>query len=407
MTPGGEVRDGSKQASGLPMIRIERITLREIRLPLIEPFRTSTGETTERRVLLLELSDADDVSTWSECVAEALPSYSTETVDTCWLAILEWLAPRLVGHGFASPDEVDAVLARDVRGHRMARAALEMGVWALAAVRSGQPLAALLVAASAFAREHDAAPRTAVESGIAIGMATSPAALVQRAREALDTGYRRIKMKVEPGRDVAFVRAVRQAVGPAIALTADANGSYSADDDAHMRALDSLDALGLTMIEQPLGPDDLLGHADLQRRLATPLCLDESITDLGRARDMLSLGSARIVNLKAGRVGGLREAIAIHDLCARASVPVWCGGMLETGVGRAYNVALASLPGFTEPGDLSPSARYWEQDVVVPEWTMDSTGSVRVPLDRPGLGVDVDTGRIDALTVRSMTLRAR
>jgi O-succinylbenzoate synthase len=389
------------------MIRIERITLREIRLPLVEPFRTSTGETVERRILLLELFDTDGVSAWSECVADALPSYTAETVDTCWLAILEWLAPRLLDRDFASPDEVDAVLAHDVRGHRMARAALEMGAWALAAVQRRQPLAVLLMEASSYARERGSAPRTSVESGIALGMAASPEALVRRAREALDTGYRRIKMKIEPGRDVAFVRAVRDALGPTVSLTADANCSYSADDADHMRALESLDALGLAMIEQPLGADDLLGHADLQRRLATPLCLDESITDPGRARDMLTLGSARIVNLKAGRVGGLREAIAIHDLCVRAGVPVWCGGMLESGIGRACNVALASLPGFTEPGDLSPSARYWERDVVVPEWIMDTRGNVRVPLDRPGLGVEVDAGRVDALTVRSMTLRAR
>ena len=389
------------------MIRVERITIREIHLPLVEAFRTSAGETTERRILLLELADADGTSAWSECVAEALPSYTAETVDTCWVAIPEWLAPRVLGRDLASPGDVDAVLARDVRGHRMARAGLEMGAWALSAAQRGQPLAALLVEASAFAREHDAAPRAAVVSGIALGMAPSPEALVRRARTARDAGYPRVKMKIEPGRDVAFIGAVRDALGPAISLTADANCSYSTGDPVHLRALDALDGLGLTMIEQPLGPDDLLGHADLQRRLATPLCLDESITDLGRARDMLTLGSARIVNLKAGRVGGLREAIAIHDLCARAGVPVWCGGMLESGIGRAYNVALASLPGFTEPGDLSPSARYWERDVVAPEWTMDRTGSVRVPLDRPGLGVEVDTGRVDELTVRSMTLLAR
>jgi O-succinylbenzoate synthase len=242
-----------------------------------------------------------------------------------------------------------------------------------------------------------------VETGIALGMAESPDALATRARAAAAEGYRRIKVKIEPGRDVAYVAAVREALGSRMNLIADANGSY-ADDD---RSLPALDAFGLAMIEQPLAPGDLVRHAALQRRLATRLCLDESITSAASAEDMIALGSARVVNLKAGRVGGFREALAIHDLCARAGVPVWCGGMLESGIGRAYNVALASLPNFTEPGDLSPSARYWARDVVSPAWTMDTEGRVRVPLDRPGLGVEVDRGRIDDLTVRSATLRAR
>ena len=388
------------------MIRIDRITLREIRLPLVEPFRTVSGVVAERRILLLELADGDGTTTWSECVAESLPSYSPDTVDTCWLAISEWFGPRVIGRAFASPTRVDPVLAQDVRGHRMARAAVEMGAWALAAVRHGQSLAAQLVEASALARESPVVPRAHVETGVALGMEASPDALVERSREALAAGYRRIKLKIEPGRDVAYVRAVRAALGPDVALSADANGSYTLDDDGHLRALEALDSFGLTMIEQPLVAGDLLRHATLQSRLTTRLCLDESISDLRDTEVMLTLGSGRVVNLKPGRVGGLREALAIHDLCARAGVPVWCGGMLECGIGRAYNVALASLPGFTEPGDLSPSARYWTRDVVSPEWTMDERGRVRVPLDRPGLGINVDTGRVDDLTVRSATLRA-
>lgn len=388
-------------------IRIERITLREIRLPLVEPFRTVSGVVAERRILLLELADGDGTTTWSECVAEALPSYAPDTVDTCWHAISEWFAPRVLGHTFASPAEVDAALARDIRGHHMARAAVEMGAWTLAALQNDRSLAAQLVEASAAARERAAAPRPHVETGIALGMAANPDALVERSREALAAGYRRIKLKIEPGRDVAFVGAVRTALGPGVALSADANGSYALDGAGHMEALETLDTFGLTMIEQPLAAGNLLRHAALQRRLTTRLCLDESIGDLGDAEDMIALGSGRVVNLKPGRVGGLREAVAIHDLCARTGVAVWCGGMLECGIGRAYNVALASLPGFTEPGDLSPSARYWERDVVTPEWTMDEYGRVLVPLDRPGLGVDVDAGRVDDLTVRSATLRAR
>ena len=387
------------------LLHIARIALREIRLPLVEPFRSAGGVVAERRVVLLELADADGATAWSECVAEALPAYSPDTVDTCWLALTEWLAPRVLGEALEGPAAAHALLARGVRGHRMARAAIEMGAWALAAVREGIPLAGLLARASAVAREGNVAPRAHVDTGIALGMQAGPDALAERARAALAEGYRRVKVKIEPGRDVAYVGAVRAAVGPAAALTADANSSYRLDDAAHVRALEALDAFGLTMIEQPLAHDDLVRHAALQRRLTTPICLDESVTGLASAEDMLALGSGRVVNLKPGRVGGLAEAVAVHDLCARAGVPVWCGGMLESGIGRAYNVALAALPNFTEPGDLSPSARYWARDVVTPAWTMDGAGRVRVPLDRPGLGVDVDAGYVDGLTVRRVELR--
>ena len=296
------------------------------------------------------------------------------------------------------------MLARNIRGHRMAIAALEMGVWALEASRQGQSLAKLLVDASELSRGSAVQPRTQVDTGIALGIKASSAELASRAAQALAEGYRRIKIKIEPGRDVRELHAVREALGPGVPITADANCSYSLDDPAHVRALDTMDGLGLAMIEQPLGYEDLECHARLQRRLRTPICLDESITSRARAEEMLALGSARILNLKPGRVGGLTEAVAIHDRCARAGVPVWCGGMLESGVGRAYNVALASLPNFTEPGDLSPSARYWERDIVLPAWTMDDAGRVTVPLQRPGIGVDIDVARVDDLTTRVVTL---
>jgi O-succinylbenzoate synthase len=389
------------------LIRIERIILREIHLPLVEPFRTAAEVVAARRILLLQLVERDGTEVWSECVAEALPAYSPDTVDTCWLAITEWLAPRVLGVSFDGPEALHPALTHGVRGHAMARAAVEMGAWALAAAQRETSLAALLAESSAVAREEGAAPHARVETGIALGMQASPDALAARARTALTEGYRRIKLKIAPGRDVGYVRAVREALGPDAALTADANCSYSLDDAEQVAALEALDAFGLRMIEQPLAHDDLRRHAALQRRLATPLCLDESITGLASAEDMLALGSGRAVNLKPGRVGGLQQAIAIHDLCARADVALWCGGMLECGIGRAYNVALASLMGFTEPGDLSPSARYWARDVVRPAWTMDAVGRVRVPLDRPGLGVEVDVGFVDDLTVRSTILRAR
>jgi O-succinylbenzoate synthase len=388
------------------MIQPARIVLREIHLPLVEPFRSASGTVVHRRVVLLELIDRDGVSAWSECVAEALPTYSPDTVDTCWLAIRDWLAPRVLGRSFAAPQEVDAILALGVRGHRMARAAVEMAVWALSAIRQERSLASLLGEASGFARASRAKPREQVEAGIALGMYESPDALVARVEAAAAEGYRRIKLKIEPGRDVGYVGAVRESLGDAVRLSVDANCSYSLDDAGHVHALEAMDDFRLVMVEQPLAHDDLRRHALLQRRLSTPICLDESIAGVASAEDMLELGSARMVNLKPGRVGGFAEAIGVHDVCSRAGVPVWCGGMLETGIGRAYNVALASLPGFSEPGDLSPSARYWARDVITSPWTMDGEGRVRVPLDRAGIGVDVDEGFIDELTVRRDVIAA-
>ena len=378
-----------------PTVRVEQITLREIRLPLKEPFRISSGVCTERRILLLELRDADGAEVWAECVAGEQPNYSAETIDTAWHAITAWVAPRVRGRAFDHPAAVRPELERDFRGHPMAKAAVEMGCWALAAERAGVPLARSLGG-------ERGAPRTAIPTGISLGIQGTPAALVERALAAKAAGYRKIKLKITPGADVEYVAAVRAAVGPGVAVMADANSAYTlADADR----LAELDAFGLTMIEQPLGREDLVQHAALQRRLSTPLCLDESITDADRARDMIALGSGRVVNIKPGRVGGYASAVAIHDTCQAAGVPVWCGGMLESGVGRAYNVALASLPNFSLPGDLSPSARYWERDVVTPEWTMDG-GMVAVPLDRPGIGVAVDADRVDDLTVRREVLGA-
>lgn len=381
-------------------LRLARLTLREIRLPLVEPFRTAGGVVDARRVLLAQLTDHDGHTAWSECVAESRPTYSPDTVDSCWLALTEWIAPLALATTFDAPAAVHPALVRAVRGNNMARATVEMGLWALHAERRAVSLAALLADAAG------AAPRERVSTGIALGMQPSPEALAERARAAAGEGYRRIRIKVEPGRDVEWVRAVRDALGPSAMLGVDANCSYSLDDPSHVSALMALDELGLAMIEQPLAHDDLVHHAALQRRLRTPLCLDESLRDAASVEAMLALGSARMVNVKAGRVGGLQQALAIHATCSAARVPLWCGGMLETGIGRAYNVALASLPGVTEPGDLSPSARYWERDVVTPAWTMDGEGAVRVPLQRPGLGVDVDTDFIDELTVRCVTREA-
>jgi O-succinylbenzoate synthase len=273
----------------------------------------------------------------------------------------------------------------------MAKAAVEMGIWGIAAEIDRVPLARLI-----------GGTRRTIATGISLGIQRSPDALVDKARAALELGYRKVKIKIMPGADVEFVRAAREALGSEAPLMADANNAYSLDDVDRLAELDTLD---LMMIEQPLAHDDLVRHADLQRRLETPVCLDESITSLDRAIDMHTLGSGRIVNIKPGRVGGFAQSIAIHDYCEQHGIPVWCGGMLESGVGRAYNVALASLPNFTKPGDLSPSARYWERDVVTPEWTMDSHGMVQVPLDDPGIGVQVDADRVENLTVRTDVAR--
>jgi o-succinylbenzoate synthase len=271
----------------------------------------------------------------------------------------------------------------------MAKAAVEMGRWGVEATRLGIPLARLV-----------GGTRKEIPVGISLGIQASPEKLVEQARAALAEGYRKIKIKIGPGKDVAFVRAVREAF-PDAPLMADANNAYTLETS---EALEAMDDLGLMMFEQPLAWDDIVRHATLQQRLRTPICLDESITSLERAQDMVTLGSGRIINIKPGRVGGFASSIAIHDYCEANGIPVWCGGMFESGIGRAYNVALASLPNFQKPGDVSPSARYWARDVVTPEWTMSSDGMVRVPLDKPGLGVEIDRDRIEDLTVRVETL---
>ena len=380
---------GAAMALSLP--RIETIELREISLALKEPFRISSGVQSHRRILLVRLA-GEGIEGWGESVAGEHPNYSPETVDTVWLAIRQWLAPRLLGRRCGSPAEVWPLLDRNVRGHHMAKAALEMAAWDLAARAAGLSLAACL-----------GGVRERIAVGISLGIQDSPAALVAKAAAARQRGYRKIKLKIEPGSDVEFVRAVRLALGPEAPLMADANNAYRPEDGERLALLDELDLL---MIEQPLAWDDLLRHAELQRRLRTPICLDESITSPERAADMIALAAGRIVNVKPGRVGGLLQSLAIHDLCASHGIPVWCGGMLESGVGRGHNVALASLPNFTLPGDLSPSERYWERDVVEPAWTMDGDGWMQVPRDRPGIGVAIDLERVEALTVRRDELRA-
>jgi O-succinylbenzoate synthase len=373
------------------MLRIEQVVLREIHLTLKEPFQISSGTQSRRRIVLVELRDVDGVTAWGECAAGELPSYSYETADTAWIALRDWVVPRVLGRPFAGPEEVHPHLEHNFRGHNMAKAALEMAMWDLAARKEGVSLSRKL-----------GGTRERIEVGISLGIQETPAALVERAKRALERGYRKVKIKVKPGSDVQFVRAVREELGPEAPLMVDANNAYSLADTAPLEALDDL---GLMMFEQPLDHEDLMRHAELQKRLKTPLCLDESITSVDRAEDMIALRSGRIVNIKPGRVGGFTQSKAIHDLCQEHGIPVWCGGMLESGVGRAHNVALASLPNFTLPGDVSPSERYWERDVVRPEWAMDREGFVEVPVGKPGIGVEVDLDFVDDLTVRLEDLR--
>ncbi len=374
------------------MLLVKKITLREIQLPLKEPFRISSGEETERRIALVEIEDADGFIAWGECVAGAGPNYAPECIDTAWTMMRDWVAPRVLGREFKGPEQIAPVLDHNFRGNNMAKAAIEMALWDLAAQVQNVSLSKLL-----------GGTREKIPTGISVGLQDSPEILAKKTVKALEEGYKKVKIKISPGKDIQYVRAAYTEAGPHAELMVDANNAYTLKDTDHLRKLDEF---GLMMIEQPLAWDDVLRHAILQAELRTPICLDESITNLDRAEDMIKYKAGRIINIKAGRVGGFSASKAIHDCCMEHDIPVWCGGMLESGIGRAHNVALASLPNFVLPGDVSPSARYWREDIVEPEWTMDKEGFVKVPTDKRGLGVEVRRDRIDQLTVRKESISA-
>jgi O-succinylbenzoate synthase len=292
----------------------------------------------------------------------------------------------MLGEPFDHPSEVSPRLKQSIRGHNMAEAAIEMPCWILAAMKSGQSLARII-----------GGERAEVAAGVVVGLQNSIEVMVDAVRAAAADGYSRIKLKIMPNNDVDLVAAVREEIGPNVALSVDGNNAYTLDDIDVFR---ELDGFGLQLIEQPFAWDDFVDHAELQEQIQTAICLDESVQSLADAKTMHALRSARVLNIKAGRVGGFSEAIAIHDYCQANSIPACCGGMLESGIGRACNVALASLPGFTLPSDVSPSQRYWSRDVVRPEWTMNPKGLVTVPSDAPGLGREVDREYIKSLTVR-------
>ncbi len=366
-------------------MRIDRIELREIRLPLRETFVTSSGSWENRRILLVKL-EGEGQEGGGECVAAEDPGYSYETTETAWHVLTTHLLPGLVGREILGPEEVFDH-APHVRGHPMAKAAVEMAIWDLHARAVELPLWELLGASG-----------EPVPVGVSIGIQPDDYALLRQVERYLEEGYRRIKVKVKPGRDLGMLRAVRDRF-PEIPLMADANSAYGPEDVPLLLEMDDLELL---MIEQPLGHEDLLDHADLQSRMRTPICLDESIRSVGDVRLALHLDAGRVINIKPGRVGGLAESRGIHDLCLAAGVPVWCGGMLESGIGRAFNVALSGLPGFTFPGDLSGSRRYWDEDIVIPEWTpVDGT---MAPHEGPGIGVELRMDRIEDLTRRRFHL---
>jgi O-succinylbenzoate synthase len=364
------------------MIRPERISLHLVELPLVQPFVTSFGEERVRRVLLVSMT-ADGLIGWGECVAGAGPWYSAETVDTARHVIGEFALPLMRGRAFDHPRELAAVLA-PIRGHPMAKAALEAALWDLHAQAAGKPLAQVL-----------GAVRTEVPAGVSVGIHPNIPALVERVTAFVEQGYQRVKLKVKPGWDVEPVAAVRERF-PDLPLSVDANAAYTLDDANHLRKLDRFDLL---MVEQPLPYDDLVGHARLARTLSTPICLDESLSSPHRAWEALEMGACRIINVKQGRLGGLSAALAVHDLAQGRGVPLWCGGMLETGVGRALNVALAALPGFTLPHDISATDRYYHQDLAAPPFHLER-GFIRVP-QGTGLGVEVDLARLHRFTVAS------
>jgi O-succinylbenzoate synthase len=367
---------------------IDAIELRVVRLPLVRPFETSMGRTDERTCILVRV-DADGAVGWGECVADAHPFYSSETVRTAWHVLSDYLVPAVLGRDFRHPSELDASM-RHVRGHRMANASLEMAAWDLVARHAGVPLARLL-----------GGTRDTIASGVSIGIQPTLADLADRVAAERADGYQRVKIKIKPGWDVEPVAFLRDRFGD-LPLMVDANAAYTLQTAERLLPLDGFNLL---MIEQPLDYDDIRDHAVLQRSLRTPICLDESIATVSRAVEAIELQACRIINIKPGRVGGHGASIALHDLCAAHGLPVWHGGMLETGIGRAHNLHLASLPNFALPGDVAASRRYYDPDLIDPPIEVRPDGTIPVPTG-PGIGVHVVEERVERLTDEVLRLHA-
>ncbi len=368
-------------------MKIEAIKLYHIKMPYVSPFQTSRWTEYDRECVIAQLH-ADGLTGWGECVATQTCTYSYETVKTNWLILEDFILPAVLAGDFESVADYRAALI-DVTGHPMAKAGVEMALWDVFAQRAGVSLQKLLGGAG-----------DRVKVGVSVGIQPTTAQLLTTVENYLAQGYRRVKLKIKPGRDVDDTTAVRRAF-PELLLQVDGNSVYRLSDADHLKDLDDLDLL---LIEQPLDHDDLVDHARLQPQLKTAVCLDESITSATHARWALELGACRIINIKPGRVSGMHEGRLIHDYCHARAVPVWMGGMLETGIGRAANVALASLPGFTLPGDISASARYYHQDIIREPFVLNADSTLSVPTG-PGLGVTVDADALAKVTLRQQTFR--
>jgi O-succinylbenzoate synthase len=373
-------------------VRIERIELRLLRLPLVRFFETSFGRIYDRTFVLVTVT-ADGVEGVGECVAEANPFYSAETTATAWHILRDFIAPLVLGREFAHPREVFPAL-RVIRGHNMAKAAIEMAAWDLYARQQGIPLCRALGGSDTFIENG-------IASGVSIGIQDSLEELAERVELELAAGYLRVKIKIKPGWDVEAVEMIRSRFD-GIPLMVDANAAYQLADASHLAALDRFD---LMMIEQPLDYDDVHDHAELQARIRTPICLDESIHTVKIAGEAIRAGACRIINIKPGRVGGHAQSIALHDLAAAHGIPVWHGGMLESGIGRAHNIHLSTLPNFTLPGDVAASRRYFVPDLIEPGIEVRPDGTIEVPKG-PGIGVEIVANRVAAATEERLELRA-
>ena len=367
---------------------IQSIELREIRLPLVHFFETSFGRTTERRIVLARVTDANGAEGWGECTAGEGPFYSDEWTDTAWSTLSEFLGPMMLRREFESAAHAFELL-QNVRGHRMAKATLETACWDLEAKNARVPL-----------WKHLGGIRAEIGCGVSIGIQDTPDALLEKIRKEVDAGYQRIKIKIKPDWDLKIVERVRKEF-PDIRLMADANSAYKLSD---VPLFQQLDQFNLMMLEQPLAHDDIFDHSALQRQIRTPVCLDESICSAEDACHAIQMESCRIINVKLGRVGGHAEAKRVEQVARDNEIPVWCGGMLESGIGRAHNIAMSTLAGFTLPGDVSASARYWEEDIIDPPVTVSARGTIKVP-DAPGIGFNINLKRIEALTVRKETIK--
>src|SRR3989440_1526190 len=369
------------------MIKLSSIELREIRLPLIHFFETSFGRTTERRIILVRVTDSEGADGWGECVAGEGPFYSDEWAETAWPTLKQFLAPMVIGREVESAGGVWDLM-KAVRGHRMAKGSIETACWDLEAKRAGVPL-----------WKHLGGVQTEIACGVSIGIQDSPEILIEKIEKELAAGYQRIKIKIKPGWDIDIVKRVRERF-PEILLMGDANSAYTLADAQLFKALDDFK---LMMLEQPLAYDDMFDHAELQKQIATPVCLDESVKTPADARQAIALGACRIINVKLGRVGGHAQAKEVEQVGRENKIPIWCGGMLEAGIGRAHNIAMATLAGFTLPGDVSASSRYWEEDIIEPPVTVSLRGTIAAS-EKPGIGFEVNSKRIEQLTKRKETI---